>query len=686
MMPKHAVPPYEFPTADPWPPLPSPRWAFVIVPTTITKRPSPSPHPTAPYATRPSPQLILYPSSTLLNHSPSSSSFIKLSRATPNRLLAITNPVTAEVAPFSGSGLGTMPGIKRSSSATPSGPPPKKRTQSTRLPVFDAPSHPLRITPDRDQLLSPPILPAGSTTSFSTVVAVFGAVRAFISALFTATTQNEYTRIFACLSDIQLASLYLGALPAHTLSILEALVAGKSLDWNDVPASARLTLSSTFNVMGSYIYIGREKDAKPFMKGTYHGSGGALSEQTVGGRSGLIGILKRVMVQHCGPSFRAQPRNRSTFYFKAFKSGETYQDHIFVPGHLLSLSDISHVLGRTTSSLAATSSSTSDLSIPNMHLGLVRLLEAVGFLLFGFYRDIPELLQQELLKIGFTIPTLICSTLNRSFGFELADMDGDAHRLRSAQGGRLASLVFQNACNAAGIRKGSLTAYLQIRYGKEISLEWNKSGGYATRDKEWERKVTRFRDGLFLQWDLSNRVQNPPELVFSRRPNKALFRYLPEELRAEGRARFALRFGLRKTYPNGDKMILKDYTRPPPGQLVWRMTMGELDSLGVPTGVNMSLSAYLLKPGKDLNDNLTMDDVTPYRMPHGEHVVFSDASVERWTSDERVAQRERIMDGVNWDFSNLWAAYKAWVTLVYMTIPVCKDKIDIDMRGEGGAA
>lgn len=349
---------------------------------------------------------------------------------------------------------------------------PKKRTQSTRLPVFDAPSHPLRITPDRDQLLSPPILPTGSTTSFSTIVAVFGAVRAFITNLFTPQASNEYLRIFAILSDTQLASVFLGSLSSQTLSILEALVAGNTLTWDDIPTSARLTLSSTFNLMGSYVYVGHIEDDKPFQRGTYHGSGGALGEETVGGKSGLIGLLKRVMVQHCSPAFRSQPRNMSTFFYrKGFGPGDTYHDHAFIPGHLLSLGDIAHILGLSKTALSATSSSSNDLTIPAMHLGLVRLLEAVGFLVFGFYTHVPPLLKQELRKLNYIIPILPCILLNKSPGFELADADGAAHRLRSSMGGKAATVFFKEACLAAGIRKGSLADYMELLYGPQIANE-----------------------------------------------------------------------------------------------------------------------------------------------------------------------------------------------------------------------
>lgn len=147
-----------------------------------------------------------------------------------------------------------------------------------------------------------------------------------------------------------------------------------------------------------------------------------------------------------------------------------------------------------------------------------------------------------------------------------------------------------------------------------------------------------------------------------------IIKYLPPYLQAsKGRNQLSLKFGIRAVDSTGQRIALQDYELPKKGMLVWKMCMGETDDLGIPTGVGMTLSAFLLKTGITYSDRLRDEDVVPYLMPHGEHLVFSDDSCIKWMRDDRVGQRVRIGDdGIDWNFLALYDAYKSWIRMIYL--------------------
>jgi hypothetical protein len=279
--------------------------------------------------------------------------------------------------------------------------------------------------------------------------------------------RDEYSRVYSKLTDEKLHRLFVSTIPQSTMSIVLPLLYGSKPSWNDIHNEARVVPRDQFNCSGTYIHVGRREDDSPFDTGAYIGSGAGESEDTNFGVSGLVGIIRRIWVQHGSPTYRkaqlekAKRRGRRNRHYSMYREADTPNQHFFAALNLVPREVTREVLGQA----SAVGDQDQALRELNERTAVVRIFETTWLFSLGLYRFECDL--QTAMKAVYLSPSHGIRQLNLSVGLEGGFSSWQALSIARKEGARKAALTFGKGLRLPDGSLGNLNHYMDVVLGPE---------------------------------------------------------------------------------------------------------------------------------------------------------------------------------------------------------------------------
>jgi hypothetical protein len=275
---------------------------------------------------------------------------------------------------------------------------------------------------------------------------------------------NEYHHIWKNLSIRTLALFILQTLPLATFDLVIRIVTGLPVDWSHIQPTVQLSVD--FNLLGTYLHVGRKDDDRPFQRGAYVGSAGSENEDTSCGKSGLIGLLRRIYVQHGSDNYRtsqlrkAANKGYKVEHYSMYDPSDTPFDHIYVALSMVMRGELRELLGQPSMKLEDPQQETEQR---NIRLGVLKIAETTWLLSLGLFRYDTDL-TRDLKHLALSHGIL---QRNRTFGLETATGSHQEILAAASAGGQKAKLVFGQGQGLPQGGEGSLTGYLRATKGED---------------------------------------------------------------------------------------------------------------------------------------------------------------------------------------------------------------------------
>jgi hypothetical protein len=286
---------------------------------------------------------------------------------------------------------------------------------------------------------------------------------------------DEYQRIFASLGIDAIAAFTMSTVPIESLHCIQLLLQGTIPAWSDIDSTAIIEPSADYNMLGTYIHVGRRGDATPFQRGAYIGSAGGEAPESNFGKANLIGILKRVWCQHGSMQHREatlqagrrKGRAGNRHYPLMYEQDDTPELHVYLALNKLTPTQLRLWLGQSIDIKEEANLEKNERVLQrNDRLALLRVAETCWMIVLGLYRWASPVLEGYKC-LGFELPEHRIKQCNLTHGLEQSCPSWEVLSDLGRIGGNASAVVFAQRLGLGEGTKASLNRYMEHYLGAD---------------------------------------------------------------------------------------------------------------------------------------------------------------------------------------------------------------------------